>query len=107
MKYITITAPEKMDEPIIYLVRPTTTSADILKALKLTDFHLVPLSNPRRPFGQKDELYERISNGDILIALEPSGESEFYCLSLLTTAQEFAELLTRRMRTSRGVLADS
>jgi hypothetical protein len=110
MKYITITAPERMEESIIYLVRPRTTAADILKALKLTDFVLFPLSDPARlfaQFDQKDELYEQISNGDCLIALVPSGESEFYCLSLLVTAQEFAKILTRRVRARRGVLADS
>jgi hypothetical protein len=68
VKYIMITAPGRMDESIIFLVRPTTTTADILKTLKLTDFVLFPLSDPANLFSYKDELYDRVESGARLIA---------------------------------------
>jgi len=95
VKYVTITAPQKMDESIVFLVRPRTTTADILKALKLMSFvlfPLFPLSCRPRVLDQNDELYEQISNGDCLLALalSDSEAKEFYRLSLLTTVQELA-----------------
>lgn len=106
MKYVTITAPEKMDESIVFLVRPRTTTADILKAWKLMGFvlfPLFPLSHRPRLLDQNDKLYEQISNGDCLLALSDSEAEEFYSLSLLTTVQELAGLLIRRARASRGI----
>jgi hypothetical protein len=110
VKYVTITAPEKMDESIVFLVRPRTTTADILKALKLLSFvlfPLFPLSHRPRLLDQNDKLYEQISNGDCLLALSDSEAKEFYRLYLLSTVQELAGFLIRRARASRGVLADN
>jgi hypothetical protein len=78
MKYIMINSPGRLDKPIIYLVRPTTTSADILKTLKLTDFVLSPLSDPAHLFDTKDEIYDRVENGSRLIAARLADASEAY-----------------------------
>jgi hypothetical protein len=78
MKYITITAPGRMKDSIIFLLRPGVTTADILKTLKLTDLVLFPLSDPAWIFDQKDELYDRVENGSRLIATCLAAASEAY-----------------------------
>jgi hypothetical protein len=68
MKYITITAPGRMKDSIIFLLRPGITTADILKALKLTDLVLFPFLDPARLYDPKYELYDHVENGSRLIA---------------------------------------
>ena len=109
MKYITIISPGEMDDTTIslVLVRPGLTTADILNELKLWGYVLFLLSYPARFFDWKEELYERISNGACLYALEPSVADYLYGLSLLTYPEEFAHLFIKEVRESRGLLADS
>ena len=109
MKYITIISPGEMDDPTIslVLVRPGLTTADILHELKLWGYVLFLLSYPARFFDWKEELYERISNGACLYALEPSVADDLCGLSLCTYPEEFAHLFVREVRERRGLLADS
>jgi hypothetical protein len=109
MKYVTIISPGEMDEPIVslFLVSPITTTADILNELKLWGYVLFLLSYPARFFDWKEELYERISNGACLYALEPSVADDLCGLSLCTYPEEFAHLFVREVRERRGLLADS
>ena len=109
MKYITIIAPGEMNEPSIYLVLvpPGVTAADILHELKLWTFDLFLLAYPAQLFDQKEDLYERISNGACLYVLEPSEADYLYGLSLTTYPEEFVHLFAKEVRANRGDLADS
>lgn len=78
MKYITITAPGRMKDSIIFLLRPGVTTADILKALKLRDLVLFPLSDPARLLDPKEELFDRVENGSRLIAAGLDAASAAY-----------------------------
>jgi hypothetical protein len=53
-------------EPLDILIKPGTTTADILAALKLTGYVLVPLSNPNKPFSKKELVYSKLSDGEDL-----------------------------------------
>jgi hypothetical protein len=69
MKSITITVVSGKTGAWDILIKPGTTTADILKALKLPDYVLVPLSNPDRVFSKKDDLYPKLSECEDLCAI--------------------------------------
>jgi hypothetical protein len=69
MKSITITVVSGKTGAWDILIKPCTTTADILKALKLPDYVLVPLSNPDKPFSKKELLYPKLSDGDDICAI--------------------------------------
>jgi hypothetical protein len=50
-------------------IKPGTTATDILAALKLPGYVLVPVSNPDRVFSKKEDVYPQVSSGDDLCAI--------------------------------------
>jgi hypothetical protein len=78
MKAISISVLKTSSPPIVFLLRPGATAADILRALKLKDLVLFPISDPAKLFGHDDEVYSRVSNGDRLYAALLAEASEFY-----------------------------
>lgn len=70
MKSITITVVSGETGAWDIRIKPGTTATDILAALKLSGYVLVPLSNPDRVFSKKDDLYPKLSEGEDLCAID-------------------------------------
>ena len=83
MKAISILVSGAGSAPVIFLLRPDTTAGAILEQLRVEDYVLFHPSDPARLFYHKDELHDKVQNGDRLVAAALAEASQAYQRSML------------------------
>ena len=83
MKAISISVSGAGSAPIIFLISPATTAGSVLDQLRVEDYVLFPPSDPARLFYHKDELHDKVQNGDRLVAAALAEASQAYQRSML------------------------